>query len=60
MQKLPPYRGISRAEYLMAARLCPTHPAFILGYEQWTRTTLLEIDRLCRQGKFAAPKQRSS
>jgi hypothetical protein len=55
MEKFPPFRGITRAEYLVAVRLCPTHPAFT-SYEEWTRLTLKEIDRLCAQGKVTAPK----
>ena len=58
MEKLPPFRGLSRAEYLVAVRLCPTHPAFADGFDEWTRVTLQEIERLCNGRKVAAPKQR--
>ncbi len=57
MEKLPPFRGISRDEYRLATRLCPRNPAFMAGYEEWTRTTLKEIERICKAGRIAERKQ---
>jgi hypothetical protein len=44
MEETQPIRGISRDEYLVAVRLCPTHPAFTGTYEDWIRATMRNIE----------------
>jgi len=58
VEKLPAYRGISRDEYFVAVRLCPHHPAFAAGFEEWTRATLKEIERICNRRPIVTLKRR--
>lgn len=57
MEEMRPYRGIGRDEYLVAVRLCPTHPAFVGTYEDWIRATLKEIEKVLLGGKVASSQK---
>jgi len=58
MEETQPIRGISRDRYLVAVRLCPTHSAFAITYEDWIRATLGDLERILVGGRMALSQKK--